>query len=31
MIDAEDREHVLRLIARSDSLANGSRSRNGAP
>jgi DNA-binding MarR family transcriptional regulator len=31
MIDAEDREHVLRLIARSDSLANGSRARNGAP
>jgi DNA-binding MarR family transcriptional regulator len=31
MIDAEDREHVLRLIARSDSLANGSRVRNGAP
>ena len=29
MIDAEDREHVLRLIARSDSLANGSRARNG--
>ena len=25
MIDAEDREHVLRLIARSDSLADGSR------
>ena len=31
MIDAEDREHVLRLIARSDTLANGSRARNGAP
>ena len=31
MIDAEDREHVLRLIARSDSLVNGSRARNGAP
>ena len=31
MIDAEDREHVLRLIARSDSVANGSRARNGAP
>src|SRR6266576_3098696 len=31
MIDAEDREHVLRLIARADSLANGSRARNGAP
>ena len=30
MIDAEDREHVLRLIARSDSLANGSPARNGA-
>jgi len=29
MIDAEDREHVLRLIARSDSLANGSPARNG--
>jgi len=29
MIDAEDREQVLRLIARSDSLANGSRARNG--
>src|SRR5262252_8572356 len=29
MIDAEDREHVLRLIARSDTLANGSRARNG--
>jgi DNA-binding MarR family transcriptional regulator len=29
MIDGEDREHVLRLIARSDSLANGSRARNG--
>src|ERR1700752_4316108 len=29
MIDAEDREHVLRLIARSDSLANDSRARNG--
>jgi DNA-binding MarR family transcriptional regulator len=28
-IDAEDREHVLRLIARSDSLADGSRARNG--
>jgi DNA-binding MarR family transcriptional regulator len=30
MIDAEDREHVLRLIARSDSLANGSQARNGS-
>jgi DNA-binding MarR family transcriptional regulator len=29
MIDAEDREHVLRLIARSDALANGARARNG--
>jgi DNA-binding MarR family transcriptional regulator len=29
MIDAKDREHVLGLIARSDSLANGSRARNG--
>jgi DNA-binding MarR family transcriptional regulator len=33
MIDAENREHVLRLIARSDSLADsladGSRARNG--
>src|ERR1700756_4598907 len=29
MLDSEDREHVLRLIARSDSLANGSRARNG--
>jgi DNA-binding MarR family transcriptional regulator len=29
MIDAEDREHVLRLIARSDALADGARSRNG--
>jgi DNA-binding MarR family transcriptional regulator len=32
MIDAEDREHVLRLIARSDSLADSltdSRARNG--
>jgi len=29
MIDGEDREQVLRLIARSDSLANGSRARNG--
>jgi DNA-binding MarR family transcriptional regulator len=28
MIDADDREQVLRLIARSDSLANG-RPRNG--
>jgi DNA-binding MarR family transcriptional regulator len=30
MIDAEDREHVLRLIARSDALA-GSARRNGGP
>ena len=30
MIDAEDREHVLRLIARSDALAGSSR-RNGGP
>lgn len=29
MIDAEDREHVLRLIARSDALADGARTRNG--
>jgi DNA-binding MarR family transcriptional regulator len=29
MIDAEDREHVLRLIARSDALADGARARNG--
>jgi len=29
MIDAEDREHVLRLIARSDALADGARVRNG--
>jgi DNA-binding MarR family transcriptional regulator len=29
MIDAEDRDQVLRQIARSDSLANGSRARNG--
>jgi DNA-binding MarR family transcriptional regulator len=29
MIDAEDREYVLGLIARSDSLADGSRARNG--
>jgi DNA-binding MarR family transcriptional regulator len=28
MIDADDREQVLRLIARSDTLANGSRARN---
>ena len=31
MIDAEDREHVLRLIARSDALADSSRARNGGP
>jgi DNA-binding MarR family transcriptional regulator len=30
MIDAEDREHVLRLIARSDALADSAR-RNGGP
>jgi DNA-binding MarR family transcriptional regulator len=29
MIDAEDREHVLSLIARSDQLAGGGRTRNG--
>jgi DNA-binding MarR family transcriptional regulator len=29
MIDADDREHVLRLIARSDALADGARARNG--
>ncbi|MFY9840601.1 MAG: MarR family transcriptional regulator [Xanthobacteraceae bacterium] len=29
MIDAEDREHVLRLIARSDALADGAQTRNG--
>jgi DNA-binding MarR family transcriptional regulator len=29
MIDAEDREHVLRLIARSDELADSARARNG--
>jgi DNA-binding MarR family transcriptional regulator len=29
MIDAEDREHVLRLIARSDALADSARARNG--
>jgi DNA-binding MarR family transcriptional regulator len=29
MIDAEDREHVLRLIERSDALGDGARSRNG--
>jgi DNA-binding MarR family transcriptional regulator len=29
MIDAEDREHVLRLIARSDALADGAGARNG--
>ena len=30
MIDAEDREHVLRLIARSNAMADGLR-RNGGP
>jgi DNA-binding MarR family transcriptional regulator len=29
MIDTEDREHVLRLIARSDALGDGARVRNG--
>src|SRR3974390_1914235 len=31
MIDSEAREHALGRIARSDSLANGSRGRNGGP